>query len=564
MSRRSPVPPRRTVSSLPSSGHCQSRHFLQVLVACLLIGLLAASLPAGAEDWNYRVRPGDTLWDLSARYLKPGIAWQRLGTLNAVTDPYALPPGRTLRFPIPWLQVQPAPARLLAVRGGVQVLTGQAVLSATVGMPLQIGMQLQTGSDASATVEFADRSQMLLREDTRVRFDRMSRYGATGMVDTGVRLETGRTLNEVPPAQGPASRYIIDTPNGSSSVRGTRFRVAAGASDGHGATEVLRGLVQVESDRDRRLLHPGQAARQGAASAPRQEALLPPPVLDDTASRLDAAPFRLAWAPVPGATGYRIEVVEAERPQVLHYARETAQPTLQLDGLEPGQYRLLVRAVTDYGIEGEDTSRTLDVAATPTPPLTIAPHAGERIRQPQPRFEWTRHPEAEATRLQVARDPGFADLVFEQEVKGVRARAPLPLPPGDYYWRVASRADDGHQGPFGQPLALQVSDAPVDPGLESGNDDGHLTLRWQAGEPGQHYRVQLSRKPDFSRLRLDEVVDQPQASIKRPWGGHWYVRVQAIDDDGYAAPFSEPQQVALRCRACYGIAGGSLLLLLAL
>ncbi|WP_434213200.1 FecR domain-containing protein [[Pseudomonas] boreopolis] len=522
------------------------------------------SMPVQAADWNYRVRPGDTLWDLSARYLKPDVPWQRLGSFNAVADPYALPPGRTLRFPIPWLRVQPAPARLIAVRGGVQVLTGHVALPATTGMPLQIGAQLQTGPDASATVEFADGSQMQLRESTRVRFDRMSRYGATGMVDTEVRLETGRLLNEVAPARGPASRYIIDTPNGSSSVRGTRFRVAAGADDGRGATEVLHGVVQVESGKAQHLLRPGQAARQGAASAPQQEPLLPAPVFDAAASRLDTPPFRLAWAPVPGASGYRIEAVEAERPQVLRYARETTQPSLQLDGLEPGQYRLLVRAITDYGIEGEDAVHALDVAATPTPPLTIAPLADAQVHQPQPRFEWTRHPDAAATRLQVAHDEAFADLVFEQDVKGVRARAPQPLPPGNYYWRVASRAAEGHLGPFGQPLALQVSDAPVDPGLAPENEKGRLTLRWQAGAPGQRYRVQLARKPDFARPKLDEVVDQPQVSLKRPWGGTWYVRVQTLDDDGYAAPFSEPQQIALRCYTCYGIAGGSLLLLLAL
>lgn len=542
---------------LPSPGRRRRPAPLRTLAACLLIGFLAA--PAGAEDWNYRVRPGDTLWDLSARYLKPSVSWQRLGALNQVADPYALQPGFTLRVPIAWLQVQPAPARLIAVRGSVQVLKDASVLSATVGMPLQIDTQLQTGGDASATVEFADGSQMQLRESTRVRFDRMSRYGATGMVDTEVRLETGRTLNEVTPARGPASRYIIDTPNGSSSVRGTHFRVAAGEGDGHGATEVLRGLVQVDSGHDRRLLRPGQAARQDTGAAPRQEALLPPPVLDAAASRLDTPPFRLAWAPVPGASGYRVEAVEPERPQVLHYARETTQPSLRLDGLEPGRYQLLVRAITDYGIEGEDASRPLEVPAGPTPPLTVVPRAGEQVHLPRPRFEWTRHPEAIATRLQVARDPGFSELVFEQDTHGERARAPAPLPAGDYYWRVASRAADGHLGPFGQPLPLRVSDAPVDPGLEPGQGDGRLTLRWQAGAPGQRYRVQFSRKPDFARPKLDEVVEQPQLSLKRPWGGHWYVRVQTLDDDGYAGPFSEPQQIALRCRACYGLAGGGLL-----
>ena len=40
----------------------------------LLLGFLA-SLAAGvaAADWTYRVRPGDTVWDLSGKYIRHDI-----------------------------------------------------------------------------------------------------------------------------------------------------------------------------------------------------------------------------------------------------------------------------------------------------------------------------------------------------------------------------------------------------------------------------------------------------------------------------------------------------------
>ncbi len=76
--------------------------------------------------------------------------------------------------------------------------------------------------------------------------------------------------------------------------------------------------------------------------------------------------------------------------------------------------------------------------------------------------------------------------------------------------------------------------------------------------------MQISRQANFDKLLLDQEVDTPQISIKKPRPGKWYVRVQDIDDDGYAAPFGPYQQVRLPCRICYGAAAGAAVLLLVL
>ena len=49
-------------------------------------------------------------------------------------------------------------------------------------------------------------------------------------------------------------------------------------------------------------------------------------------------------------------------------------------------------------------------------------------------------------------------------------------------------------------------------------------------------------------------------------GGTWYLRVQAVDDDGFEHPFGPTQSVKLGCTPCRVLAGagGVLLLLLAL
>lgn len=535
----------------------------------LLLALLLSAFPLLAQDWNYRVRPGDTLWDLGGRYLKPDVPWERLQAHNRVVDPYRLPPGSQLRFPIAWLQVQPVPARVLAVRGPVQVRQGDnGVLRDVVeGELLGIGLHLITGPDASITLAFADDSRLQLREHSQLRLDQLSRYGRTGMVDTRLRLEKGRSSNRVTPAKGPASRYIIDAPTATSSVRGTRFRVSAGGGDSSAATEVLEGRVQVGNPRGQRLVTRGQATRSPALDTRPDppQALLPAPVLAPGGLRLDPLPAALAWEPVAQATRYRVEVVLADQPDILMFARDTADTTLIVPDLPPGRLRLLVRAVDAGGVEGIDAQADFQVHDQPLAPLTVRPVNGETVALPRPRFEWSQADGAASTVLQVATEPQFLQPVLEQEGRGTRLRINDALAPGAYFWRVASRDGNGQRGRFGQPVALAISDAPVDPALQPPQAaKGKLTLRWQAGTPGQRYRVQLDRRGDFAQPLLDQQVEEPEVTLKRPWRGPLHVRVQYIDDDGHAGPFSPAQHVKLPCRLCHGAGAGALLLLLLL
>ncbi|RPE81306.1 FecR family protein [Vulcaniibacterium tengchongense] len=541
------------------------RRLSPFLPFALLAALLLAPA-AAAQDWMYRVRPGDNLWDLGLRHLKPGIDWRRLQAHNAVQDPYRLPPGMLLRFPVAWLRVEPVRARVIALRGQVraQAAAGARPADAVEDLRLGVGGWLETGADASATIEFADGSRLTVDGGSRVEFDRLSVYAATGMVDTRMRLQRGRAANRVTPAQGPASRYIIATPSATTSVRGTRFRVGAGAGDAPDTAEVLEGQVQVADDRRGVLLRPGFGTVVGRDGAPAALALLPAPALDEAGSRLQTLPLTLRWAPLDGARAYRVEVVRADAPEVQLYSAVTEATELRIDALPGGRHRVLLRGIAGNGLEGRDAERTIAVSDKPLPPLTVRPRAGERVHQPRPRFEWTRSEDASGTLIQIARDPDFDQPLLESQARRERFRPEQALAPGRYYWRLASRDGEGRTGPFGEALAFEVSDAPPDPGLESEQARaGRVVLRWQAGEPGQRHRVQVARRPDFAAPLFDQVVDRPQVELERPLGGRWYIRVQTVDDDGYAAPYGPVQELRFPCRLCYG-AGAAALLLLAL
>ena len=536
---------------------------LQLLVAALL---LCWAMLASAQDWTYRARPGDTLWDLGARYLKADVRWQQLQAHNQINDPYRLAPGQTLRFPIPWLRVQPAPARVVALRGQAQVsdpVNGTRPLQANMLLP--IGSQLQTGDDASVTLSFADDSRLQLRENSLLQLDQLSSYGATGMVDTRMRLQRGRSSNHVTPARGPASRYIITAPTATSSVRGTLFRVNAGDQNRPAATEVVEGRVQVGNRAGQRVIGSGHATLTRAAGiAPAQpQALLPAPQLLESNLRLQPLPLLAAWQAMPAARSYRVEVVLAAAPDVVQFAREVTEAQIEIDSLPPGQLRLLVRAIDADGVEGLDAEHDFSVPEGPPAPLTLAPLHGQTVHQLQPRFQWAKVADATGSVLQIADNASFLRPLIEQQTNSQQLRIRSPLPAGNYFWRLASLDGDNNPGRYGQALPLQLSDVPAATPLESANDHkGLLTLRWPADSAAKHYRVQISRKADFSRLLQDEQVDIPEIAFKQPWrGGTLHVRVQSIEDDGYAGPFSAAQQIQLRCRLCYGVGVGALLLL---
>jgi hypothetical protein len=526
----------------------------------LVLVLAMATWPSFAADWIYRVRPGDNLWDVATRYLRSDIDWRRLQAHNGVADPYALPPGTRIKVPVAWLREQPEQARLVFVRGAVRAAIDADAReqSAAEGLRIAMGGWIETGQNASATVEFADGSRLMLSPNSRIVFDRLGRYGSTGMVDTRLRLQRGRATHRVEPQQGPASRYDVGTPSATSSVRGTRFRV--GVQDGRETTEVLEGHVGVAGEGGRADLKGGFGSRNDGRM--RVRALLPAPTLRDDAQSLDAMPLTLAWSAVDGAASYQVDVVRADAPEVQLAEVSVDAPQGSIDALPPGRYLVRARALDADGIAGMNAVRTVEVPAGPAPPLSLQPEDGEVVFQPRPRFVWSRSEGAVRTNLQIARDAAMREGVLELQSSELHTRVDQPLAPGRYWWRVAAEDADGRKGLFGESLPFEVAEPPADPGLSAPvTDDGKLVIRWRAFRDAPRYRVELSRRADFADIRVDETVTAPELRIARPGGGRWYVRVHASDEAGDEVPIGGVQEIRLPCRTCYIGAAAAVLLL---
>ena len=342
------------------------------------------------------------------------------------------------------------------------------------------------------------------------------------------------------------------------------------AREGRTQTEVLEGRVAVNA-RDQRgavlphgfgaVVVPGQAAIAPVA-------LLPAPDLSRIAPLTQSVRPELAWPEVPGAHGYRVQVSDHPRFDSLRVDLEVEAPRAQLPALDAGRYAIRVRAVDKDGLEGRDAVTALQIDDQPAPPYSIAPAAGSVVRTPEVVLRWTKAPGAAAYDYEIAGATGFTEPVARARVDDTASiRLHDPLPPGDYAWRIRSVDASAKPGPFGDCLAFTVRPLAEVTAIDTAaaNDTRDVTFRWQAGQPGQRYRFQMSRTPDFRKTDVDMLVDQAEVTLPRLRSGTWYLRAQTIDVDGFEGPFPAPQQVDVPCRWCrIGAGAGALLILLAL
>ncbi|MEP6908641.1 MAG: FecR domain-containing protein [Pseudoxanthomonas sp.] len=536
--------------------HLARRWMLLLLLVCLPV-------LASAQDWNYRIRPGDTLWGLAGEYLKPGIPWQRLQAHNDIANPYHLPPGTTLHFPLAWLHLQPALAKVVAVRGEASVSGVGNAGPIIEGMQLGIGALLRTSRDATLSLQFADGSRLLLMGDSELRLDRMSRYGKSGMVDTRLRLQRGRITNDVVPTRGAAPAFIVDTPNASSAVRGTRFRVNTTATDRTQA-EVTEGTVAVSAKSGNTLVRKnyGAVVSQHQAGGIRAVALLPAPDLHGATPLYSGARARFEWPALTGARQYRVQVSNSPTFDTLVVDTETTEPEITLPQLQEGEYSLRIRGIDGAGLEGRDSITRFTAEAFLEAPIGISPSDNSTVREQKPEFRWAGIADAAQYRFQLSADASFQTTVLALEEKSTALRVSQPLPPGHYFWRVATEAGNGRVGPYSDPTTFTLRSLQESGPLESEVDKREITFRWRKGAEGQRYRFQLSRSPDFHKTRVDQIVTDAQITLPKLPAGTWYLRAQAIGEDGFEGPLPPAQSVKIPCAICKAVAGGGLLWLL--
>ncbi|MCZ4303917.1 FecR domain-containing protein [Zoogloeaceae bacterium G21618-S1] len=510
----------------------------------LVVGLAAFVLSGGgaahaADDAvTYVVQPGDTLIGLGKTLLENPDRWPTVQRLNAVADPYRIPIGRSLRIPVTLLRKEPRAARVVHVSGGASA-DGQPL---AVDQKVSEGARLVTPAEGFMTLELPDGSRLTLQPQSDVRIDAL--HGFKGVDDVQratFDVRQGRIETEVKPQAGPAARYRIHTPTAIIGVRGTSFRVAS--ESGQTRAEMRSGTVAVRGDKPGREIALkqgfGLVARAGqplAAPVP----LLPAPDLAGMATRYERPVMRVQLAPVVGAVGYRGQVAQDAGFTRIVAETQAAVPDLKIAGLPDGAYYLRVRAYDSRGLEGRDADLAVRLKARPEPPFINAPRPDGKAGAGEVKFAWAQAEGAASYRFEIARDAGFTDIVTRDHALAGNA-AVVPLEAGEYHWRLASTRADGDRGPWGDPVSLTVR--PPMAGVPApAFDEDNMLFAW-GGEPGQKFDYEFADDAEFTHLVASGNVTVPELVLPKPAAGAYFMRIRAIDPDGFVGGYSAPQQV---------------------
>lgn len=530
-------------------------------LACVVAFLLSVSAPLHAADelWAYRVQAGDTLIGVRDRLMVPGAEWQVLQRINQVPNPRQLVPGSSLQIPVPLLRQQALTAEVVHTHGDVQVQRGGSAFQALAGgQVLAAGDVVRTGAQSSAALRFADGARVLMRPDSLLKIERSVKLGASEVVDTQLRLESGSVDSRVPPSKDPRkpARFEIRTPLANLGVRGTEFRTTASATQS--AVEVLEGTVAGSGAGAAKgaadsAKGSGQAVKAGfgtralpsGVEAPR--ALLAAPSLTATPARIERLPLQLPWVASMGATTYRAQVFASDPPQALVLSGVFDGTSARwADDLPDGRYELRVRAIDAAGLEGLDGAAAFTLKARPEPPFSTQPQNAQRVTDDTLLFTWTRNAAAARYRLQIADTPDFASPRVDQTDLTVN-QLRVPLPVGTHHWRLASIRDLGgvaDLGPWGDALTVTRVALPPPPPVSKApqsNSEGVL-LAWAQGDAAR-FHVQVSRDAEFKQILVEETVDVAQWLLRKPEPGRYFVRVRTIDATGFTGPYGQVQEV---------------------
>jgi hypothetical protein len=521
--------------------HAHIRNSCLVLLLSLFFAVQGLHASDQVEEWLYRFQPGDNLWDLTDRFLIDQSYWDKLVRLNKVRHPRQMPPGTEVRIPLSWLKVEAARVRVVDIRGEVILVTGKGHRQTLEpGISLRHGDRLITGADASVLLEFADGTRQLLGSDTEAEMVRINRFSDTGIGDTTIRILHGETENRVP-ARG--TRFEIRTPSANTAVRGTRFRVKVPSSDqARSRIEVVAGSVDITAGEARVVMPAGFGTVVEKGRAPGAAVkLLPAPRFERPSAPIRQLPVELRWEKLPSATAYRILISSLDENRVPLLSTRVSHNRFSSSSLPDGKYLVRVRAVDASGLEGEETAAEFVLDARPLPPVAVAPAAQGTVRGAGADFEWSTPPQVENYRFQLSSDPDFGNLIQDKsDLSGTRLHVDA-LPPGSWYWRVASSYRE-EQGPWSAVQQFNLKPEPVIPRVEALADKDQLQLRWQAGLPGQRFRLQLAEDEAFHSIVTDEMLNEPRWSSSRS-DVPIHFRVQVVDEDGYAGAWSPAQTV---------------------
>lgn len=498
-----------------------------------------------APEWVYTLRQGDTVASVTQTLLSEQATRQRLLQHNGLASNAELGTGDTLRIPVNWLKKQPEPARVIAVIGNVQHISGMdgRKLPLSEDSIVRVGDEILSGA-GSATIELADGSELRISPNSRLMFNRLTQFGKSGMVDTRLRLQRGEVHTRVRPVIEGGARFEIETPSAVAAVRGTVFAIQATTNGS--SVQVTEGVVDFGQPGNTRRIPAGYGASVSTANggALNIRQLPPAPTMNPLPSVLTQLPAELSWQ-AGGYPAYRLDIFDQASGTWVQ-SRDVSGTRFDIAQLDNGRYEIQLAAIDQRGIAGMPGTAELEVDLQAKKPDLTAPADGESVNDDMPEFRWQLNGANEVARVEIAEDDSFRQLVTTSEwAPESQALPSRPLSPGQYYWRVVTEAG-GSSVATSEPRKIVVNGTLPPVRIISVNYlDSQVRVFWENIDTATDYRLQLAEEPAFRNIIKEADIADTTAALRLIPGRRYFVRVKALSDGPLASRWGPGRELYL-------------------
>jgi len=515
------------------------------------------------------VAKGDNLFNICKKYLEDPNRWREIARLNRLRDADLIYPGQKLIFPAALLRGMPVNGRVTFVKGDVSVYirSTEEWKDLRINDRITRGSRIKTGNDSAAEISFEDGVAFLLRPNTSLEIASAQKKSAWHR-SYKLFLDVGRALSKIKEITGQDSRFQIHTPAAVAGARGTEFRVSVDAKE-ITRCEVLKGVVQVQGKKQAFDVKEGEGTLVKRDEPPIEpKKLLAPPRLIDFQPLYQSIPLELTFERIESAFFYRVMLAKDETfKDVLKEKVIKPEETLSVVGLDDGTYFLQSRAIDNVGLEGTPSDPyRIRVRVNPLPPFIQSPLDGAEYRERTVPFRWLKVQDAVKYHVQVAEDSDFAEVKEEREDVTGNTYKTGTLEFKPYYFRARSIASDGYEGIWSDTLRFAIIPPPPSPPVEAPKmEKDNIYIRWRDLGNNVTYHFQMAKDAAFNHIIINEKLDKPDITIKKPEEpGQYYVRTSAIDSEGYEGDFSLPQIFETKKEFPYAAVGVILTAILAI
>lgn len=338
------------------------RLFLGLTLAYALLPSIGLSQNA-ADEFVYVVQKGDTLFDISRRYLISPSKWEQLKQYNQLQVlPEDLPVNLALRIPNAWLGTTATNHATLEKVSGAVYVTPPKVTErlASVGDSVAVGTKIITTAHGSAVLKLADGTQINVWPLSKLLLEKLQVGRQPHTIDAMFHLPQGDVRLSVPRPPKALKSITIQTPSAVAAVQGTEFWVSS--QPGRTLTQTYKGQVQVQAQGRNSLVQADEEVfvRLGAppSSVRTQRG---PPVIENLASSITTLPARLSWSSPTDAEQWGVLI--AKDREFEEVVLQTIQDKPQIDWpiTANGRWWVRIQALDAQQMPSQGYEQSLDV-----------------------------------------------------------------------------------------------------------------------------------------------------------------------------------------------------------